>query len=583
MRRSSPPKKPSRRPPTSSQGTQASSVSPPAPETYPIVVVDDDDSIRELVRHALNAEGHRVVSAGSAEEAHELLGGVSQPPVLVLDLALPGMTGLELVERLVEERDDFEAILLTAHAEIESLMHALQLGVFRCLRKPFDLHDLRQTIAGAANRLFLRLDRRAQIAEVERRNGELTAALDKLRYSESKRVLAERLASIGQFASALAHEINGPLSYVGANLIAARESVDDLKELIERLDRGEQWTQQAPGLRDRARSAVQTATEALDDGDSGVQLIRQISGDLRSVSRYRTESSEPFDLNDVVRTSTRIARIDPKLPIQLDQRLCAEDVRVRGSQGRLAQVVMNLVANAAEATEEGRPNKVTVRTTAVQDTAVLEVTDTGQGIPEDQLDTIFEPFVTFREDGTGIGLDLVRQIVEEHDGTVSVDSRVGRGTTFRIVLPRVAARRSVRVPGNKRNSIPEGVNLLFVDDDPLIRRAMARALPRNQVRFAADGPAALEEIEERPPDVIVSDLRMPEMDGLTLYEKISERWPELADRILFVSGSTDGLIERAQDRHPDTPVLRKPIEFRDLAEKIVDANAAAEFAALRKA
>ncbi len=560
------------------------STAPPPPDEYPVVVVEDDGAIRAMVQRSLASRGYSVTVAGAAEEALTRIAHL-QSVVLVVDKNLPGLSGVELVERLRTVRDDFEAVMMTADADVESLVRCLGVGVYQYLRKPFELDDLQAAVAGAANRLFLRLDRRAQMRELERRNRQLSRALVRLKKSESKQLLAERLASVGQFASALAHEINNPLAYVQTNVTLLRDAAAPLADTIAALARGVEWQRLDVQTRDGVRQYAEELVGILDECGTGLTMMRQISQDLRAVSRYRTGSNERFDVNEVIRTACRVARVEPRLRTHLRLELHTEPMLLDGSPGRMAQVVMNLVANAAECAVSGRAHAVTVRSFPLRETVVIEVEDTGAGIPKERLDDIFEPFVSSRRDqgGTGIGLGIVRQIVEEHGGTVEVESEVDRGSTFRVVVPLAVADRAVRDrPSGARRFIPEGVNLLFVDDDPLVRRAMARAFPGGKVRFAENGVSALRQIEEQQPDVIVSDLRMPEMDGLTLYEHIARRWPDLADRILFVSGS-DGIVEEARDRAPERPLIRKPFNFRDLAEKIIDASETAAYEALRRA
>jgi CheY-like chemotaxis protein len=117
--------------------------------------------------------------------------------------------------------------------------------------------------------------------------------------------------------------------------------------------------------------------------------------------------------------------------------------------------------------------------------------------------------------------------------------------------------------------LPEDLHVLVVDDDPLVRRAIARKFRRQQVTLAENGVAATRALEQSRPDVIVSDLKMPEMDGLALAEEVKRRWPELADRIVFVSG-TGSQIQRAELEAPLQPVLRKPVEGRQLESRIAE-------------
>src|SRR6185436_19059271 len=119
------------------------------------------------------------------------------------------------------------------------------------------------------------------------------------------------------------------------------------------------------------------------------------------------------------------------------------------------------------------------------------------------------------------------------------------------------------------SQLPENLHVLVVDDDPVVRRSLARSLRRQQVTLAENGVAATRALEQARPDVIVSDLRMPEMDGLALAEEVRRRWPELADRIVFVSG-TGSQIQRAELEAPSQRVLRKPVEGRQLESRIAE-------------
>lgn len=136
------------------------------------------------------------------------------------------------------------------------------------------------------------------------------------------------------------------------------------------------------------------------------------------------------------------------------------------------------------------------------------------------------------------------------------------------VSPQSVAPATIREPQGPAN-LPEDLRVLVVDDDPLVRRAIARRFKKQQVTLAENGVAATRALEQSRPDVIVSDLKMPEMDGLALAEEVKRRWPELADRIVFVSG-TGSQIQRAEQEAPAQPVLRKPVEGRQLENRIVE-------------
>ncbi len=544
------------------------SKSPPAPESYPVFVVEDEPGISRLVQKTLAAAGYRVTCFETAEALLERVGDV-ESPILVADVRLPGINGLELVEAVAEIRDDFEVVVMTAHADVEVLARAIELGIFRCLAKPFAVGDLKLSVAGAANRLFLRLDRRAHLEVLEERNRSLTETLEQLQKSESRRVLTERLASIGQFAASLAHEINNPLSYVQTNVALLNDGAPTLVSAMQEVVDSEMWKQVEPGVAEAASRFVFELPAVLEECETGLRLMREISSDLSSVARYRTDTEEVFDLNDVVRTAARVARVESRLRARLELELGSERLPVRGSPGRLAQVVMNLIGNAGDATAPDRPNVITVRTQSEEKLIHLEVADTGIGMSTEVQKRVFEPFVTYREGGTGIGLGLVREIVAELGGSISVESQAGVGTKFKASLPIAEGDVARRRGAPMRRRLPAGLKLLVVEDDPLVRRAFQRAFRQLELRFAENGSVALREIFQERPDLIVSDLQMPEMDGVTFFESVASQWPELSRRMLFISG-TEALIQRARARAPGRPLVRKPFDIASLETTLAE-------------
>lgn len=544
------------------------SKSPPAPESYPVLVIEDEADISKLVQKTLTAVGYRVTCFDTAEA---LLARIAdyESPLLVVDVRLPGMNGLELVEAVTEVRDDFEVVVMTAHADVEVLGRAIDLGIFRCLAKPFAVGELKLSVAGAANRLFLRLDRRAQLEALEQRNRSLTETLEQLQKSESRRVLTERLASIGQFAASLAHEINNPLAYVQTNVALLNDGAPMLVSVMQEMVGTDAWRRIEPDTADAAARFAFELPAVLEECETGLRLMREISSDLSSVARYRTDTEEVFDLNDVVRTAARVARVESRLRARLELQLKGERLPVRVSPGRLAQVVMNLIGNAGDATAPDRPNVITVRSDSDGKFVLLEVQDTGVGMSDEMQRRVFEPFVTYREGGTGIGLGLVREIVSELGGRIEVESEQGVGTTFRVALPVAEAGAAPRAGGAPRRRLPRGIKLLVVEDDPLVRRAFQRAFRQLDLRFAENGSEALREILQERPDLIVSDLQMPEMDGVTFFESVSSQWPELSRRMLFISG-TEALIQRARTRAPGRPLMRKPFDIATLESKLAE-------------
>lgn len=254
---------------------------------------------------------------------------------------------------------------------------------------------------------------------------QLRLSLENVRLLE-KTVATERLAAIGELAAGVAHEINSPLMYVVEN---CRQALEDAKAL--------------PG------ALGEDLCAALQDANEGAERIRAIASDLRMLARG-TAALEDVDVNNAIRSALRIAGSALRSSVSVTTNL-GELALVRGNPGRVCQVFVNLLVNAAQAASSS-PNRVTVSidTRREGDRVLVTVSDTGPGIPPEYLTRIFDSFFTTKASsgGTGLGLSITRAIVADHGGTISVESAIGKGTTFTIELP--ARRRDSHCKGARR-------------------------------------------------------------------------------------------------------------------------------------
>src|SRR5262249_33163260 len=251
---------------------------------------------------------------------------------------------------------------------------------------------------------------------------------------------------------------------------------------------------------------------------------------------------------------------------------------------QLHQVVLNLVTNAQQALREvPAPRRLTLTTrhNPAGPSVSLEVADTGPGIPPAIQARLFEPFFTTKPlgIGTGLGLPLRQGIIEEQDGTIHLHSQPGQGTVFRIDLP-VKAVATVEPQMLMEETPPVGRELtaaiLVVDDEPAVVRALAHLLRRmgHEVDTAANGRLALEKLQTRAYDLIVSDLRMPECDGPALYHELQHRHAQLCRRIVFLTGDTLGPEAQAFLEQVGTPRLTKPcraVQVQQVVQQVLRA------------
>ncbi|WP_224366083.1 PAS domain S-box protein [Hyalangium versicolor] len=384
---------------------------------------------------------------------------------------------------------------------------------------------------------------------VRRRSAELEAARNAL-------VQAERLATAGQLAAGVGHEINNPLSYVLANQTYAIEELARLKLPMPGMD-------------------LEEVQRALVQAQLGAERIRDIVRDLRTFARGDPDAMGPVDVQATLEFSISMAMPQMRQRAKL-VRSYGKVPFVMGNESRLGQVFLNLLINAAQAIPEGfvAQHAVTVAVREGEEGwVIVEVADTGSGIAPEHLPRIFEPFFTTKPlgVGTGLGLSVCHGIVVGLGGQIEVESEVGQGTLFRIRLPAAKTlfpdEHETPVPV-QRVATPRRV--LVIDDDPEVRAALARIIGSpHHVELADTARDAqrvlLEQREEY--DVIFCDLMMPDLTGMDLHDIIAVQRPELLQRMVFMSAGAFtpravAFLERGSIRRLEKPF--DPVRVRSL-------------------
>ncbi len=364
---------------------------------------------------------------------------------------------------------------------------------------------------------------------------------------QARLALTERLASVGTLAAGVAHEINNPLAWITSNLHYALEELDKLRVAPQ------------PAL-------VDEVSEALTDARTGAERVGVIVRDLKMFSRAQDDQSGLVDVRRVLESSITMARNEIRHRALLERRF--DDVPpVKGNEGRLSQVFLNLLINAAHALPEGdvTHQRVVVSTSLDQNgNVVVMVRDTGQGIAPDVLPHIFDPFFTTKPvgQGTGLGLSICHSLVTALGGSIEVESEPGRGSTFRVLLPAAPAefRRTPvpQTPQVERLPVPRGL-VALIDDEPSVLFALQRVLgPHHDVRSFTEPKAALEALPGLEPDVIFCDVMMPEMSGAEVYHRLQASHPVLAGRLVFMTGGAFSSTAREFLDEVQRPVLDKP-------------------------
>ena len=346
----------------------------------------------------------------------------------------------------------------------------------------------------------------------------------------------EKLAALGSLLAGVAHELNNPLSVVVARA-AILEERDD------------------PGTRDAA-SKIRAAAERC------ARIVRT----FLAMARQQQPERVPVTVSEVMSAAldlTGYALKTSSVEVRLD--LAADAPPVLADADQLHQVFMNLIVNAQQALQDQPPPRILSlisRFDPATNTVRIAVADNGPGIPEAVRKRIFEPYFTTKPlgSGTGVGLAVCLGIVEAHGGTLTVGSGDESGAVFTIVLPAGNQDEGSLESDEPTPAMTGQSSALVVDDELEVRETLAEILMSagHRVVTAASGREALERMGEERFDVILTDIRMPDLDGRALYREIERRWPERAARVVFVSGDTLTSTLRGFADESGRPVIEKP-------------------------
>jgi two-component system cell cycle sensor histidine kinase/response regulator CckA len=372
---------------------------------------------------------------------------------------------------------------------------------------------------------------------------------------------SQKMQAVGQLAGGIAHDFN--------NLLTAMIGFCDL--LLLRHQPGD------PSFAD--------IMQVKQNANRAANLVRQ----LLAFSRQQTLQPKVLDVTDALTEISHLLRrlIGENIELQI---MHGRDLHlVRVDQGQLEQVIINLAVNARDAMTNGGKLSVNTRNAALAEAEqrgvelmpageyiVIEVIDTGIGIPRENLSRIFEPFFSTKEvgSGTGLGLSTVYGIVKQTGGFVFVESTVGKGTTFTIYLPRWKGERGKAAgeasTDDRKRDLTGAGTILLVEDEDAVRLFSARAL-RNKgykVVEAKSGEAALELISGGAAniDLLITDVVMPQMDGTTLIKHVRERRPEM--KVICISGYAEEAFRNRLDSAESVHFLPKPFSLDQLAGKV---------------
>jgi PAS domain S-box-containing protein len=338
-------------------------------------------------------------------------------------------------------------------------------------------------------------------------------------------MVSDRMASVGILAAGVAHEINNPLAAVLTNLHMAAESVTSLAV-----------APQSEPTRNEIEEELRDAVEASE-------RLRDIVRDLKIFSRTPETSLGPVDIRRILESSLRMAWNELKHRARVVRKLAPVPL-VHGDESRLGQVFLNLIINAVQAMEEGHAgaNTITIATSLdARGRVEVEVADTGSGMSQDVLGHLFTPFYTTKPVGvgTGLGLSICNRIVQALGGEITVESEVGKGSSFRVFLPVSEVTSTAPRAGRTRRPIASlSARILVIDDEPIVGTAVKRVMGKdNEVVTETSARRALQRMRDGEHfDLILCDLMMPDMTGADFHSELRAFAPERAADIVFMTG-----------------------------------------------
>ncbi|MGD9209710.1 MAG: ATP-binding protein [Desulfobacteraceae bacterium] len=366
-----------------------------------LLLVDDEDSFRQTLFKRLDRRGIRTSQINRGDAALELL--ESNPmDVVVMDVKMPGLSGLEVLNAIKKNHPKTEVILLTGHTTAQDGVDGIKSGAFDYLSKPIEFEHL--------------LGKIQQAYEKKQRDIERQTAAQYKAQIEQQMIATERLAALGTLAAGTAHEINNPLAIINEaagflNLLLKKDEFSNL-----------------PRKKDFEK--------ALEKITKGVKRARAITHQLLGSVRPHEPLLKKSSLNHLVSETIDLVEKEAEykaIQIFFDPLKQAEEVWIDANQIR--QILINLLTNAIHATSQ--KGHITISLERTQNKVVFSVKDTGKGIPKENRERIFEPFFSDKPpgEGTGLGLFVTREIVEKLNGDIEVESKVGKGTTMTIILP----------------------------------------------------------------------------------------------------------------------------------------------------
>jgi signal transduction histidine kinase len=376
---------------------------------FRVLLVDDEPSIRLTMGEFLKRAGYSVLIAPDYDSA--AVHKAEDLDVAVVDINLPGKSGIQLLQKLCDGDAYVPVIMITGEPNLSVIPEIVRAGAYDFIAKPIVKDVLLKAVARAAEKKRLTDEKRMLEQEIKRYAEELEMRVDErtaeLVETHKRLVTQERIAALGRAAAQVAHEVKNPLAGLLLYSLHLKSKATNFSE-----------------------SETYLVDKIVETINHLINRVEQIMGYARPVSltlRPGNVSQFVKDILDLLKPQLTANKVEVRL--SLDQQpayAMVDESSVRGA-------LMNLILNAIEAMPEGGVLNVAIDRT--DETLRLEITDTGRGIAEEEVKKIFEPFYTTKAQGLGLGMPYAKKIIDQHGGTMSLNSRPGEGATISVTLP----------------------------------------------------------------------------------------------------------------------------------------------------
>lgn len=440
---------------------------------FDILYIDDEQDNLDVFESSFWRE-YNLHLANSAQRGFEIL-DKEKIHLIITDQRMPHITGVEFLEKVVRKHPEPVRMVLTGYSDMDTIIDAVNKGkIFHYITKPWKKEELKQTIDNALRTFRLEEENRIllqqlQIAnkkladmnkgleevvkertiELEEKNEALQEAIFKLKNTQAQMVQSEKLASLGTLSAAIGHEINNPLSILKGGLEITKSNMNVIFPLVEEL----YWSDirdvsQIESIKKKMHEVH--FVERTDDIKETIKVVAQGADNLvtivKSLKNFAGSKNTEFQTVNIQEgIDSTLLLINSKLKysgITVEKKYQSDSLAISCLPGALNQVFMNLFVNAVDAIQEkfddeSEKGKLLVETIREDDRAIIRITDNGIGMSPQVREHIFESFYSTKSQGkgNGLGMSISKDIIERHKGEISIETEIGKGTTFAIALP----------------------------------------------------------------------------------------------------------------------------------------------------